>query len=213
MAESYDNVFTTQGIHPHEAKKTNEEVFKKIEKGLDHPKVLAVGEIGLDYHYDFSPRDIQIKAFETQLEMACKKDLPVVIHTREADDDTIAIIKNFGPRLKNKGVFHSYTSQKKLAEVALDLGFYIGFNGIISFKKAQEVRDILEMTPVENIVLETDAPYLTPSPHRGIENSPMYLPFVAQTIIDVKSLDALSFLKTAYDNSHQLFASKKGFQA
>ncbi len=205
LASKYEMVFGTQGIHPHEAAKIVDEDYKKVESGLSHPKIIAVGEIGLDYHYNFSPREKQIACFEKQLQMACDQDLPVVIHTRKADEDTKAIIKNFSPRLRQKGVFHSFTSSIELAELALDLGFYIGFNGIISFKNAQDVRKTLEMTPLDHILLETDAPYLTPMPHRGKENSPLYLPFVAQCVCDVKNIDPDQLCHVVYENSNKLF--------
>jgi TatD DNase family protein len=128
IANTYENVYCSQGIHPHDAKLANDNVLKTIkENALKESKVLALGEMGLDYHYDNSPRDIQKKYFRAQLELAAEIDYPVVIHTRDADDDTIEILKDLGPSLNRKGVLHSFTSTPKLAEVALDLGFYIGF--------------------------------------------------------------------------------------
>ena len=205
LADQFKSVYTTQGIHPHEAHSAREDHFEQISTNLAHTKVVAVGEIGLDYHYDFSPRDKQIDCFEKQLQLACDHDLPVVIHTRKAEEDTKSIIQNFASQLKRKGVFHSYTSSKELAQVAIDLDFYIGFNGIITFKNAQEVREVLEMTPLDRIVLETDAPYLTPSPHRGTENSPLFLPFIAQCASDIKNLDPDIVCQAIYENSNNLF--------
>jgi len=141
------------------------------------PKMVAVGEIGLDYHYNNSPPEIQRSAFERQLQIACDQDLPVVIHTRDADEDTKAILKNFSSKLKRKGVVHSFTSTLELAEFVLSEGFYIGFNGIITFKKAENVQEVVKITPVERILFETDSPFLTPVPHTGKENAPFYLQF------------------------------------
>jgi TatD DNase family protein len=206
IANTYENVYCSQGIHPHDAKLANDNVLKTIkENALKESKVLALGEMGLDYHYDNSPRDIQKKYFRAQLELAAEIDYPVVIHTRDADDDTIEILKDLGPSLNRKGVLHSFTSTPKLAEVALDLGFYIGFNGIITFKKAQEVRDIVSLTPIEKILLETDSPFLTPVPHRGKENAPFYLPFVAQKVAQIKELPLEEVQEQCYQNSIDLF--------
>ncbi|MDH5581290.1 MAG: TatD family hydrolase, partial [Bdellovibrionales bacterium] len=121
LADEFESVYTTQGIHPHEAHSARQEHFEQIQENLSHPKVMAVGEIGLDYHYDFSPRDKQIDCFEKQLQLACDFDLPVVIHTRKAEEDTKSIIQNFASQLKRKGVFHSYTSSMELAKIAIGL--------------------------------------------------------------------------------------------
>ncbi len=207
IAETFPQIYCTQGLHPHDGKEWNEEVKNHVVKNLTErkKKIVAVGEIGLDYYYSKSPRDEQIKAFEEQLQIAIDFDLPVVIHTRDADEDTKAILKNFSPRLKRKGVVHSFTSGLELAQFALDEGFYLGFNGIITFKNAENVRDALRITPVEKILLETDSPFLTPDPYRGVENAPYYLPFVAEKIAEVKNLSLDTVLKQAYQNSVTLF--------
>lgn len=208
LAQENASIYCSQGIHPHEAHNWDDSLIDKIKEASKNPKVVAVGEIGLDYHYDFSPRKKQIEVLETQLELASKLDLPVILHTREADDDMLSILKNFSSSLKKKGVLHSYTSQIGLAEEAISMGFYLGFNGIISFKNAKNVRDILEATPLENILLETDAPYLTPIPFRGRENSPVYLPFVAQKLIEIKGETPVNTLRQIYENSLNLFSLK-----
>jgi TatD DNase family protein len=205
IAEKHPQVFTTQGIHPHNAKDWNDEVKNKILLNIKNKKVVAIGETGLDYHYNKSPREVQIKSFEEQLQIAVDHNLPVVIHTRDADADTAAIIKNFAPKLKRKAVIHSFTSGLELAKLAIELNFYIGFNGIITFKNATNVRDALELTPLENILLETDAPFLTPDPYRGVENAPYYLPFVARKIAEVKNTTIEQVLTLAYKNSKKLF--------
>lgn len=170
----------------------------------------AVGEIGLDYHYNNSPIDVQKKVFEKQLQLACDLDLPVVIHTREADEDTRDILKNFIPHLKRKGVLHSFTSGRALAEYALSEGFYLGFNGIITFKKAENVQEVVQITPLEQILLETDSPFLTPVPHRGKENAPYYLPFIAQKVAELKGETIEKILPIVYQNSLNCFYKLAG---
>jgi TatD DNase family protein len=162
-------------------------------------------EIGLDYHCNHSLPEIQRKQFERQLQIAIQHDLPVVIHTREADNDTKAILKTYAPMLKMKGVIHSFTSSIELAEFVLDLGFYLGFNGIITFKKAEEVQNVVKITPVERILFETDSPFLTPVPHRGKENVPYYLPFIAKKIAEIKNIDQIELEQVVYQNSLRCF--------
>ncbi len=206
LAETYEEVFFTQGIHPHEARLITAEAFQTIEQtAKTHPKCVAVGEIGLDYHYDNSPREKQREVFRKHLDLASRIDKPVVIHSREADEDTINILKEFSDPLKKKGVIHSFTAGKKLAEFALSEGFYLGFNGIITFKKAENVRDIVALTPINQILFETDSPFLTPVPHRGKENAPFYLPFIASEIAKILNIDEQTLNQQVYQNSENLF--------
>lgn len=205
LASNYEEIYFTQGIHPHDVKSAKEDTLKEITLYGQEPKCVAIGEIGLDYHYDHSPRDLQRDYFSRQLDIATNLSKPVVIHTREAEDDTISILKNYSPSLKKKGVIHSFTSKKYLAEYCLSEGFYIGFNGIITFKNAEEVRDIVRLTPLSRILLETDAPFLTPVPHRGKENAPYYLPFIAKKIAEIKELPLEEVLNKTYENAIRLF--------
>lgn len=205
LSEKYPSIYCTQGIHPHQAIEWNTEVKSKIITNLKNMKVVAIGEVGLDYYYTKSPKEKQILAFQEQLQLAVDYNLPAIIHTRDADDDTIAIIKKFAPLLKRGAVIHSFTSGLELAKLAVELNFYIGFNGIITFKNAQNVRDALAITPIENIILETDAPFLTPDPYRGVENAPYYLPFVARKIASEKNVDVEDLLKQTYTNTKKLF--------
>lgn len=198
-------VWGTQGVHPHEADDFTTEIAARIRVNAAHERILAIGEIGLDYFYDHSDRAHQRFAFEQQLAMAADLDMPVVIHTREADEDTRAILQNAAPVLKQKGVIHSFTSSMKLAEFCIGEGFALGFNGIATFNKAENVRDVIRITPLENILLETDAPFLTPIPYRGKENAPCYLPFIAAKIAEVKSVSVETVLEKAYQNSLDLF--------
>jgi TatD DNase family protein len=209
LSQLYPEVYFTQGIHPHDAKLFTQVEFDKISTRAKEKKMVAVGEIGLDYHYNNSPPEIQREVFEKQLQIAVDQDLPVVIHTRDADEDTQAILKNFSTSLKRKGVIHSFTSSKELAEFVLDQGFYIGFNGIITFKKAENVQEVVKITPPERILFETDSPFLTPVPHRGKENAPYYLPFVAQKVADLKGLDLEPLKAQVLRNSLECFFKLK----
>jgi TatD DNase family protein len=206
IAKNNDSIYCTQGIHPHEAKDWNDEVEKKIREQALHEKCLAIGEIGLDYHYDNSPRTDQLEAFDRQLTIAGDMNLPVVIHSREAEEDTIEILTKHLGTLKKRGVIHSFTASLELARFAIDNGFYLGFNGIITFKNAQNVRDALEITPMDKILLETDSPFLTPIPFRGKENAPKYLPLVAQKMAEVKAIPIEELLSQVYKNSFCLFS-------
>lgn len=209
LSNSFEQIYFTQGIHPHDAKEASEVEFNKIiTRGL-MPKMVAVGEIGLDYHYNNSPPEVQRAVFEKQLQIASDLNLPVVIHTRDAEEDTRAILKNFSGKLKSKGVVHSFTSSIDLAQFVLDEGFYIGFNGIITFKKAENVQEVVKITPQERILFETDSPFLTPVPHRGKENAPFYLPFIAAKIAELKNLDLNDFKKQVFQNSLECFHKLK----
>ena len=209
LSNAHEQIYFTQGIHPHDAKEATDIEYNKIIARSTMPKMVAVGEIGLDYHYNNSPPEAQKLAFEKQLQIACDSDLPVVIHTRDADEDTKAILKNFSSTLKRKGVVHSFTSSLELAEFVLKEGFHIGFNGIITFKKAENVQEVVKITPAERILFETDSPFLTPVPHRGKENAPFYLPFVAAKIAELKSLNLEELKTQVYQNSLNCFFKLK----
>jgi TatD DNase family protein len=208
LTREHDMIFGTQGVHPHDAEKFTSDTEAQIREQALDKRILAIGEIGLDYFYDNADRSVQRSVFENQLQIASDLDLPVVIHSREADEDTMTILANFENTLKKRGVIHSFTSGPELAQYAIDQGFCLGFNGICTFNKAQNVRDIIAMTPLENIILETDAPFLTPVPYRGKENAPFYLPFVAEKVAEVKEIDVEALLPIAYQNSERLFFAK-----
>jgi len=205
LTEAHDDLYGTLGVHPHDAEKYEESTGLYIREHCQRDKIVAVGEIGLDYFYDNSDRAIQRKVFAEQLQIAVDTELPVVIHTREADEDTMAILREYAPQMARKGVVHSFTSGMALAELAVELGFCLGINGIVTFNKADNVRDVVAATPMEQLLLETDAPFLTPVPYRGTENAPKYLPFIAEKIAEVKGLSTEQVLKTAYANSLRTF--------
>jgi TatD DNase family protein len=205
LSETYEEIYFTQGIHPHDAKEATDLEFEKISKRAHLKKMVAVGEIGLDYHYNNSPPDIQRKQFERQLQIAVDQDLPVVIHTRDAEEDTKIILKNFSAHLKKKGVIHSFTSSLDLAEFVLSEGFYIGFNGIITFKKSENVQNIVKITPINRILFETDSPFLAPVPHRGKENAPYYLPLIATKVAELRNENIDLLKKVIFKNSLDCF--------
>lgn len=207
IAKTNEDVFCTQGIHPHEAKQWSDNVEKKILENSQYEKVVAIGEIGLDFHYNNSPKEQQIEVFKRQLEIATEKGLPVVIHSRDADAETIAVLEEMAPKMPKKGVIHSFTSGPELAKKAIELGFHLGFNGIITFKNAEAVRDIVNLTPLDRILLETDSPFLTPMPYRGQENGPQFLPFIAEKIAEIKQVSIDEVLQRTYTNSIELFLS------
>ncbi|MCZ6828972.1 MAG: TatD family hydrolase [Gammaproteobacteria bacterium] len=204
LSSAHPNIWCTQGIHPHEAESWSSAIGATIRQRMAEERVLAVGEIGLDYHYEHAPRQVQQQVFEQQLQIAVDTDMPVVIHTREADADTRAILSNFSDQLQRKGVIHSFTSSLDLAEYCLGEGFCLGFNGIATFNQADNVRAVVAATPLPQILLETDAPYLTPVPYRGKPNAPCYLPFIAEKIAQVKGYEIEHLLAQAYRNSCEL---------
>lgn len=205
LVGEHSMVYGTQGVHPHDADAYTPETAATLREHGRGERIVAIGEIGLDYHYDHSDRETQRKVFAEQLAIAVELDQPVVIHTRDADADTQAILKDYAPQLKRKGVIHSFTSGIDLAQFCLEQGFMLGFNGIITFNKAENVREVLAATPMEQFVVETDSPYLTPAPYRGRENAPKYLPFIIEKIADVKEIPVDQVLRQSHENAMRLF--------
>ena len=205
IAENNPAVYFSQGIHPHDSKDATDVEWQKIESRAQHPKMVAVGEIGLDYYYNNSPPEVQKLAFRKQLEIAVSVNKPIIIHSRDADDDMMAFLEEFGPRLLRKGVVHSFSSGLTLAQKALDCGFYLGFNGMITFPKAENVRDAVRLCPPERILVETDSPFLTPVPHRGKENAPHQLPHVLAKLAELKNMSVEQMAQTTTDNALKLF--------
>ncbi len=184
LAQAHHNVFAAIGVHPHESKAITEGWHEEFRSLARHPKVVAYGEIGLDYHYDHSPRDVQRQRFREQIQLARGLNLPLVIHTREAQKDTITILREEGA-VHVGGVLHCFSGDAWLAKDALDLGFYLSFSGILTFENATMLRDIAKTVPLDRIMVETDCPYLTPIPHRGKRNEPAYVQHVAQTLAEL----------------------------
>jgi TatD DNase family protein len=172
LADQHAFIYATVGVHPHDAAKAGEATFEQLERLVRHPKVRAMGEIGLDYHYDFSPRDVQRAVFERQLALAASAGLPVVIHTREAWADTLCILRAAAPKA---GIMHCFTGDAAQAYEALDLGFHLAFGGVLTFPKAEAVREAARITPADRLLVETDCPYLAPVPMRGKRNEPAFV--------------------------------------
>ncbi len=205
LVASQNEVYGTQGLHPHEAESWSDSLAAEIIAACDDQRIVALGEMGLDYYYEHADRKIQQVAFRAQLALAQDLDRPVVIHTRDADDDTRDVLSSFSGRLPRGGVIHSFTSSIELAEFCLAEGFMLGFNGITTFKNADNVRAVVDITPLDRILLETDAPYLTPVPYRGQRNAPRYLPFIAEQVASIKGVPVNTLLEQVYDNSYRLF--------
>ena len=186
LAEQYPFIYATVGVHPHDAAKATPETFARMAELARQPKVLAIGEIGLDYHYDFSPRDVQRSVFAQQLDVAAHARKPIVIHTREAWDDTLAVIRETG--LPSGGIMHCFTGGRKEAEQALELGFHLSFGGILTFPKAGDLRQAAAMTPEDRLLVETDAPYLAPVPHRGKRIEPAFMVETARRLAEVRGV-------------------------
>jgi len=184
LAERYDAVYATVGVHPHDSRTMTENVLAELFELADHPRVVAIGEIGLDYYRDHSPRDVQKRVFEQQLEMAVSKKMPIVIHTREAFEDTLAIVKRYAFDLPG-GVFHCFPGDVVDARRVFDLGFIISVGGIITFKNSGMSRMVAEV-PLENVIIETDAPFLAPVPHRGKTNRPAYVQHVCRKLAEIR---------------------------
>ncbi len=186
LADRYPFVYASIGVHPHEVRHIDDGWYDEFRCLAKHPKVVAYGEIGLDYHYNHSPPTLQRERFREQIQLARELTLPVVIHTREAQEDTIAILKE-EQAADVGGVFHCFTGDAWLAKGGLDLGFHLSFSGVVTFQNATMLREIVATVPMDRILIETDCPYLTPVPHRGKRNEPAYVRLVAETIASVKS--------------------------
>jgi TatD DNase family protein len=184
QADQWPFIYATIGVHPHDAAKATPETFVELRDLANHPKVLAVGEIGLDYHYDFSPRDVQRTVFEKQLEIAGETGKPIVIHTREAWADTMDILRR---QWRGTGIMHCFTGDEGQAREALDLGFHLSFGGVLTFPKAENVRQAARITPDDRLLVETDCPYLAPVPHRGKRNEPSFVVDTVRRLAEVRA--------------------------
>jgi TatD DNase family protein len=204
LADKFESFYATAGIHPHDAAKATPADLKHLAELLAHPKVLAVGEIGLDYHYDFSPRETQYAVFIEQMSIAAAARKPIVIHTREAWDDTLTLLERHWTPHSLGGIMHCFSGGPAEAQRALDLGFYLSFGGIVTFPKALAVQEAAKYAPRDRILIETDAPYLAPVPKRGKRNEPALMIHTAQKLADLRgeSVEELSRITT--ENFHRL---------
>ncbi len=188
LADRFDCVYATVGVHPHDASKVTPETLKHLEQLVRHPKVLAVGEIGLDYHYDNSPREAQRDVFEAQMDIAARAGKPIVIHTREAWPDTFAALTQYWAPERG-GIMHCFSGGPLEAERSLGLGFHLSFAGMLTYPKAVEIQQAACATPSSRLLVETDAPYLTPIPHRGKRNEPAHVALTARKLAELRGED------------------------
>lgn len=204
LCEKYPFMYASIGVHPHEVENLTEEDMDILKEYSKNPHVKAIGEIGLDYFYDFSPRDLQKKWFARQVELAKELKLPVVIHDRDAHMDTMYILREH--RISDiGGVFHCYAGSVEMAKEILDWGMYIAFGGSLTFKKSVRPKDVAAYVPLDRIVIETDCPYLTPEPHRGKRNSSLYIHYVAEKIAEIKGISVQEVENATFENAKKLF--------
>ncbi|MFO7697761.1 MAG: TatD family hydrolase [Anaerolineae bacterium] len=214
IAHNYSGVYAAAGIHPHEARTLGdggdaldpavmEQSWDQIRAWAHRGEIVAVGEIGLDYHYDFSPRAVQQAALSSQLALAEELDLPVILHNRESDEDLKRIVESGPPRLR--GVLHCFMGGASLADWALSRGLYLGVAGPVTFKNADDVRDLVRTAPLERLLVETDSPYLAPHPHRGERNEPAHVRRVAERVANIRGLSVEQLARITTDNALRLF--------
>lgn len=202
LAAEHDFIYAAVGVHPHDTESMTEEDIKKLTTLADEKKVVAIGEIGLDYHYDNSPRDIQKKWFARQIYLAKELNKPYIVHDREAHGDSLDIIKSIG---YTKGVMHCFSGGIELARQMLDLGFYISLAGPVTFKNAKKTKEVAQFVPLEKLLIETDCPYLAPEPHRGERNDSSYVKYVAMEIAALRGMDVSSLGSACMENGKRLF--------
>jgi TatD DNase family protein len=202
MAEKYPWLYASVGSHPDSADEVNEEVIDQYRQLARHEKVKAIGEIGLDYYYEDIPREIQKNAFRMQMSLANELDLPVIIHEREAHDDGMRIVKEFP---KVKGVFHCYSGSAEMARQLVNMGWYIGFTGVLTFKNARKAVETAASIPLDRIVLETDCPFMAPEPFRGKRNDPGYLPKMAEKLAEIRGISVEEAIAATTENAKRLY--------
>lgn len=203
MAQNYSFMYAAVGLHPDEVGDLNEGRFGFLQAQCKKEKVVAVGEIGLDYYWDKASHEVQKKWFIRQLELAKELDLPVIIHSREAAEDTLNIMRKHAQGLR--GVIHCFSYSKELAEEYVKMGFHIGIGGVVTFKNGKKLKEVAQIIPLERILLETDCPYLAPEPYRGKRNSSLYIPYIAQAVADLKGTTYEEVVAQTEKNAKELF--------
>jgi TatD DNase family protein len=215
IAEAHDWIFATLGIHPHEAKLAGEADYAEMEQLARHPKIMAWGEIGLDYFYDHSPRDVQKEVFRRQMEQARAARLPIIIHCRSSNqsenawDDTIQMLRDHWASSGLGGILHCFTGEWKHAQAALDMGFYISFAGNVSFPKAENIRAAAKQVPLDRMLIETDSPFLAPVPHRGKRNEPAFVAHTAEAIAELRGVTKEEIGARTAENFYALFPATR----
>lgn len=207
IASNFNFVYAAIGIHPSEVKNAKLSDLEAIERYLKHEKVVAVGEIGLDYHWDKDNKDVQKRYFIEQLKLAGKYNLPIVIHSREAANDTYEVLKE-NKNYYKKGIMHCYSYSVEMANKFIDLGFKLSFGGALTFLNSKENKSVVKNMNIENLLLETDAPYLTPHPYRGKRNEPKYLPLIAEEMAKIKNVSVEKIAAETFENACEIFGVK-----
>lgn len=202
IAHQYENIYATVGVHPHDVAKADDKSFDELKALAEDPKVVAYGEIGLDYFRNISPPEKQIAVFAKQLELAEALKLPVIIHDRDAHDQTLSIVKSSGIRA---GVFHCFSGDWTMARQCIDLGFYISVPGVVTFDKSKVLQEVVRQAPLDSLLLETDCPYLTPVPHRGKRNEPSYIVHTAKKVAELRGMACEDVAEAAAVNTRKLF--------
>lgn len=203
LSEKFPHIYSTIGIHPHDAKTLDDKLYNELKAWAKNPKVVAIGEIGLDYHYMHSAKDVQIAAFKKQIALARELSLPITVHSREAEDDTLDILNKDAKGIP--GILHCFSGDVNMAKKVIDMGFYISIAGPVTFKKAEGLREVAKMIPDENLLIETDAPYLSPVPMRGKRNEPAYVRYTAQAIADIRGVTLEDIARITTLNAKTLF--------
>jgi len=206
LAASRAGIYASVGVHPHDADTVNEGVLDAIAALTEHQKVVAWGEIGLDFYYDNSPRERQIEAFEAQMKRAAGLDLPVVIHTRDAEPETLAVLE--AHPIRRGGQVHCFTGSLEMAKALLAMDYHLGFTGIITFKNAAALREVVAATPIDRLLIETDSPYLAPIPHRGKRNEPAFVVHVAEAVAAIKEIPVDEVVAKTTANFRRLYGTE-----
>ena len=205
LARKYDNIYATVGVHPHDSKEVTDQAIRQLHALAQNKKVVAIGETGLDFHYDHSPRGKQAEVFKSHLELAQELAMPVIIHSREAFDETMEILQQSGPDLK-KVVFHCFSGSPEQAKIVLDAGYHISFTGVVTFKNAERTRQAAELVPLDRLMLETDCPYMSPEPMRKQRiNEPALMVHTAKFLADLKGMDLDDFANSVTATSKSFF--------
>jgi len=207
LTKEYDFIYGTVGMHPHDAKDLDGDSLRELRKLAAEPKIVAIGEIGLDYYYDHSPRDVQQRVFRRMIDLAREVKLPIVIHDRDAHEDIFRILKE-EDAAEVGGIFHCYSGSWPLAKEAVEMGFYISIAGPVTFHNAKKVMEVVKEVPLEWLLIETDSPYLAPVPYRGKRNEPAYMVKVAEMIAQIKGLDVEKVARVTTENGKRAFNIK-----
>lgn len=212
LSEKYPFIYAAAGVHPHNASEYPDLTAEELIAKTDHPKVIGIGETGLDYYYDYAPRDLQIKLLKEHIKAAQETGLPLIIHNRDSDEDMMNVLGEAHRQKAFSGVIHCFSSSQKFADFALSIGFYISASGIITFNKSGDIRDVFETIPLNRLLVETDAPFLAPIPQRGHRNEPSYVRYTAEKLAQLRDIPFEQMAQLTSDNFCNLFrkASDKG---